>query len=297
MFLVPGSGNKPLGVRIAEGLSCEVVDFEARRFPDGERYLKFSKELPHGTAVITQSLYRDPDSLVVEYLFLAKTALDLGAKDVIGVFPYLAYLRQDNRFKPGEAVSARVISSIIESAPTSAVLALDSHLHRIHSLGDLFGVPALNLSAMPSLAKRLMSECTLTKPVVVAPDGEAAQWASLAAPVLNAESVVMEKVRRGDASVDIDLGDIVPRGRDIILVDDIISTGGTIAQVAQQLKTKGVNHIHALVTHGLFAEGAYERVANSGVEHLITSDSVPNRFNSVTVAPVFSKALREFDLT
>jgi ribose-phosphate pyrophosphokinase len=296
MFLVPGSGNKPLGLKIAESLSCDVIDFETRRFPDGERYLRFAKELSHNTALITQSLYKDPDGLLMEYIFLAKTLLDLGAKDVVGVFPYMAYLRQDSRFKPGEAISARINSQIIESAPTSAIFTLDSHLHRIHNLNEVFKIPAANLSAIPSLAKYLESQCSLHDPIVVAPDGEAAQWASLAAPILDAESVVMQKTRYGDTSVDIDLGQVTPHGRDIVLVDDIISTGGTIAQVAQQLKNKGADHIHALITHGLFVEGAYERVSRAGVEHLITSDSVPNQFSKVTVAPVFAKALKEWQL-
>jgi len=293
MFLVPGTGNKPLGLKIAEALSCKVIDFESRRFPDGERYLRFTQDLPDETAVITQSLYKDPDGLMMEYIFLAKTALSLGAKRVVGAFPYMAYLRQDSSFKPGEAISAHIITQTIESAPTSEVLTLDSHLHRIHSLSGLFNIPAVNLSAIPSLAERLVSECTPKDPVVVAPDSEAAQWASLAAPVFNADAVVMQKVRLGDTSVEIDLGQVTPAGRDIILVDDIISTGGTIAQVARQLKGKGAAHIHALITHGLFAEGAYERVAEAGVEHLITSDSVPNRFSRVSVAPVFAKAIRE----
>ncbi len=296
MFLVPGSGNKPLGLEIAKALTCPVIDFESRKFPDGERYLRFVDDLPHDTAVITQSLYKNPDELMIEYLFLAKTALDLGAKDIVGVFPYMAYLRQDNRFKSGEAVSAHIVSSIIEAAPTSAVLTLDSHLHRIHNLDGLFGVPAVNLSAIPSLAERLASDCVLRDPVVVAPDGEAAQWADLAAPILGADSVVMQKVRRGDTSVEIDLGRVAPNGRDIVLVDDIISTGGTIAEVAQRLKGKGANHIYALITHGLFVEGAYERVVRAGVEHLITSDSVPNRFGKVSVSPVFATALKNLVL-
>jgi ribose-phosphate pyrophosphokinase len=294
MFLVPGSGNKPLGLKIAESLSCDVIDFETRRFPDGERYLRFTKDVPHDTALLTQSLYKDPDGLLMEYAFLAKTLLDLGAKDIVGVFPYMAYLRQDSRFKSGEAISARIVSQTIEAAPTSAVLTLDSHLHRIHNLNELFGVPAANLSAIPSLAKHLKAICSLHNPIVVAPDGEAAQWASLAAPVFGAESVVMEKIRYGDTSVDINLGHTSPHGRDIVLVDDIISTGGTIAQVAQRLREEGATHIHALVTHGLFAEGAYERVSKAGVEHLITSDSVPNQFSQVTVAPVFAQALRDW---
>jgi ribose-phosphate pyrophosphokinase len=296
MFLVPGSGNKPLGLKIAESLSCDVIDFETRRFPDGERYLRFTKELPRDTAVVTQSLYKDPDGLMMEYVFLAKTLIDLGAKDVVGAFPYLAYLRQDSRFKAGEAISARIVSQIIESAPTSAILTLDSHLHRVHNLKELFRIPAINLSAIPSLAKQLESECTLHDPIVVAPDGEAAQWADLAAPILEAESVVMQKTRYGDTSVDINLGHATPSGRDIVLVDDIISTGGTIAQVAQQLKNKGADHIHALITHGLFVEGAYERVSRAGVEHLVTSDSVPNHFSKVTVAPVFAKAVKDLQL-
>jgi ribose-phosphate pyrophosphokinase len=291
MFLVPGSGNKELGLKIAQSLSCEVVDFETRQFPDGERYVRFLGDVPRETGVIVQSIFKDPDVLTMEYIFLAKTLKELGAERVFGVFPYLAYLRQDSRFKPGEAVSARIISDILQATPTSAVFTMDSHLHRIHDLSELFHIPSTNLSAVPALAESLMAEHTLNNPVIVAPDAEAGQWAKLAAQVIGAESIIMEKVRRGDTSVDINLGGVTPAGRDIILVDDIISTGGTIAHVTQQLKNKGAGHVHALITHGLFTEGAYERIRDAGVDSLITSDTVPNQFSRVSVASIFARAL------
>jgi ribose-phosphate pyrophosphokinase len=293
MFLVPGSGNKPLGREIASITNCDVVDFETRRFPDGERYIRFVDDVPKETAIIVQSFGGAPDDLMVELIFLCKTLQDLGARKLIGVFPYLPYLRQDTRFKPGEAVSAQIMASIIEFASISHILTVDSHLHRISEPNEVFNVPTASLSAMPALASYLKKNYQLKDPIVVAPDVEAAQWAAKVASVLGTDFYTLEKTRLDDSSVRVKSKRVDPVGRDVILVDDIISTGGTIAQVASQFRRKGVARIYALITHGLLADGAYEKVSKAGIYALIMTNTVPNPYCKVTVAPVIVQTLND----
>lgn len=291
MIVVPGSGSPDLGLSTAKELGATVVGFETRRFPDGERYVRLTGAVKDDDAVIIQSLYKDPDSLLVEYVFLANTLFDLGVRRIMGVFPYLAYMRQDQRFKDGEAVSSKIISSVIEASHTSEAFIIDPHLHRTHSLDGLFSIRAHNVSAMPDLARYAKGRFGFSDPLVVAPDEEASQWASKVAEQLGVDHVVAKKVRLGDTSVEVELEDAAARGRDVLLVDDIISTGGTLANVAADLKKAGAKKVVALVTHGLFAPGAYERIRKAGVDDIVTTDSVPNPHGGVSVAPVIARAL------
>ncbi|MEM3190741.1 MAG: ribose-phosphate diphosphokinase [Candidatus Parvarchaeota archaeon] len=293
MIVVSGSASNHLGFLVAKELSCKQLTTEVRMFPDGERYIRFAERIDGEDVVVIQSLYKNPDSLITEYGFMVRTLLEFGARRILGVFPYLAYLRQDQRFKDGEVVSSKVVSWMIERFDTSEVFVVDPHLHRLAGLKELFNIPAHNISAMPNLAHYAKEVLNATNPIIVAPDEEASQWAYKVASELNAEFKVAEKKRMGDNDVIIHLGDISPAGKDILLVDDMVSTGGTLATISKDLKLLGARRIIALVTHGLFAEGSYERLQDAGVDYIVTSDSVPNPYALVTVAPLIADAIRQ----
>jgi ribose-phosphate pyrophosphokinase len=292
VLVLPGSSVPKLGLDIATELKTELVAYEIRKFPDGEKYIKISTDVKDQKVVVVQSVFGNPDSLLFEYAMLVDAAYGAGASEIVGVFPYLAYLRQDERFKQGEALSSKVVASLIQSTRTSKVFVVDPHLHRIHDINELFDIPAFNVTAMFKMALFAKSEFKLKDPLVVAPDEEAEQWASKVASILGIEYLVAKKVRFGDEDVNIDIKDQNLKGRDILLVDDIISTGGTLSKISASLEKIGVNRIFALVTHGLFASGAYDRIKSSGIEEIVTTDTVPNKYSLVGIAPVIAKALQ-----
>ncbi|MDV3278628.1 MAG: ribose-phosphate diphosphokinase [Nitrososphaerales archaeon] len=291
MLIIAGSGASKLGRDVAALKNSDLVEFEERKFPDGERYLDLTRNCKGEVVSIIQSTYRDPDGLLMEFVMLADAAHGAGAASITGVFPYLAYLRQDERFKQGEALSSRVFARLIDSSGTSKLFVVDPHLHRTHDLGQLFTTPAVSLSAMKDLASYASSNFSLVDPLVVAPDVEGSQWASKVASALGAESATATKVRLGDASVKMDFEGPSADGRDVLLVDDIVSTGGTLAGIATILKKTGARRVIALVTHGLFAPGAYERMIASGIDHVVTTDTVPNDSAVVSVAPLIARSL------
>jgi ribose-phosphate pyrophosphokinase len=291
MQIIAGSGAPKLGRDIAARMNSEVVEFETRRFPDGERYVKLNNDCRGKTVGIIQSTYKDPDELLMEFVMLADAAHGAGAAKVIGIFPYLAYLRQDARFHRGEALSSRVFARMIRSSDISRLVAVDPHLHRIHDLNQLFHIPTTNLSAMPDMAAYVSQHFRLTDPIVVAPDEEASQWASKVASELEVEYTIAKKVRLGDASVNISFEGPRMHARDVLIVDDIVSTGGTVAKMAIGLKKLEVGRIVVLVTHGLFTPGAYHRIRTSGVDDVVATDSVPNEYSFVSVAPLIAKSL------
>jgi|BEDMetMinimDraft_2_1075160.scaffolds.fasta_scaffold04193_2 ribose-phosphate pyrophosphokinase len=289
MLIVPGSGATELASKVSKLLGCNLLHFENRKFPDGEKYIRITGDCKGEDVFIIQSMYQDPCDLLMEYVFLVDAAIGAGATKVVGVFPYLPYLRQDSRFKTGETLSSRVIADLLESSATSMVYVIDPHLHRLKDLNLLFNLPAFKLSAMPDLAKYVIDNYQLGETLVVAPDEEAEQWASLVANELKLDYVVASKRRFGDFSVDITHNRFDVRNRDVIVVDDIISTGGTLSKMTVELKSLGARNIIGLITHGLFVQGAYERVLSSGMKAIITTDTVPNKYSLVSVAPLIAR--------
>src|SRR5579875_2351337 len=277
---------------LSSELGCESVDYNTRKFPDGERYVRLTKNVKDEKVVVIQSIFGDPDSLLFEYALLTDAAWGAGASEIIGVFPYLAYLRQDERFNQGEALSSKVVVDIIQSTHTSKVFVVDPHLHRVHDINRLFNIPAFNVTAMFQMAEYAKSNLELRDPMVIAPDEEAGQWASKVANALETKYAIAKKVRFGDLDVRIDIEGVDIQGHDVWLVDDIISTGGTLANISQSLEKMGAKRVFALVTHGLFATGAYERVKNSGIKEIITTDTVPNKYSLVSIAPSIAKAIK-----
>ena len=294
MLLVAGSGSSILAKSVADDLACELLDYETRVFPDGERYVRLLRECKSEHVVVIQSMYGHPDGLFFEYCMLVDAAFGAGASQVTSVFPYFPYLRQDSRFKPGEALSSKIMVNLVESSGTSRVFLIDPHLHRIGTVNELFNIPAFNLSAMPEMANYLLNNFDLYEPIIIAPDEEAEQWASQVANVLKVGYFVAKKVRLGDLSVDISLNYPDVKGRDVVLVDDMISTGGTLARISLDLKKLGARKIFGTVTHGLFVTGSYQRILDAGMSSIITTDTVPNKYSVVSVAPLVARALKEY---
>jgi len=293
VIVIGGSTCEALASRVATDLKANVGELEVRRFPDGEKYLRVLSDVKDQTVTVIQSLHHTPDELLVEYLLLVDALKDLGAKKVIAFIPYFAYARQDERFKPGEALSFKTVSKLIESVGTDEINTIDMHQHRVLNSSEIFSIPSHNLSAMPLLADYVKKSGKLEKPLVIGPDAEAEQWAKIAADHLGSDYDVFEKKRLGDDHVEIRPRRASARGRDVLIVDDIISTGGTIVEAVKILQSQGARRIEVACTHPILSEGALTRIRETGLQDVIGTDTVPSPISHVTVAPLIADQVRK----
>ena len=271
----------------AAGVECAVI--ERHRFPDDELHLRLPANLP-ARVIIYRSLHR-PNEKLLELLLVARTAGRLGAQHLTLVAPYLAYMRQDAEFTPGEAISQRVVGEFLAGL-FDAVITVDPHLHRVSSLAEAVPVAhALALSGAPLLADLVASH----RPgaLLLGPDAESAQWVELAAARHGFDFGVCRKTRHGDRDVAIVLPEgLAVAGRSVVLLDDVASSGHTLAQAARLLLAAGAASVDAAVTHALFAPGALALMKDAGVGEVWSTDCIIHPSNAVSVAPELAAALR-----
>lgn len=273
--------------RLAAALNttCEIVDLH--RFPDGESKVRMPVDLPQHI-ILCRSL-NQPNDKLIEIMLCARHVREQGVRHLTLVAPYLCYMRQDCAFLPGEVVSQHIIGDFLAGL-FDAVITVDPHLHRISRLGE--AVPAAHaiaLSTAPLMGDFLRAQ--LPEPLLIGPDSESEQWVGHIAERCRAKYAVGCKQRAGDRSVSIALPEVEFRGRTVVLVDDIVSTGHTLATAAQQIKALGAAAVYCLVSHALFAEGAEDTLGQAGVERIWSTDSIPHSSNAVTLAGLLAQAL------
>ena len=281
----PDSAAQAAGLAAALDRPCEMVGIH--RFPDGESKVCLPAVLPDHV-VLCRSLDHPNDKLV-ELMLAAECARELGAKRLTLVAPYLCYMRQDTAFHPGEAVSQRVVGRFLASF-ADAVITVDPHLHRVHTLAE--AVPAKRALAVS--AASLMGEFLAARnssALLVGPDVESEQWVASVARVAGLDFVVARKTRRGDRSVEIRLPERDYAGLDVVLVDDLASTGRTLAGAARTLLDAGARRVDVLVTHALFVGDALDVLMQAGVSQVWSSDSVAHPSNAFTLAPEIAAAI------
>lgn len=287
MIVVPGSASPELAARVAKALRCPIARSELKRFPDGELYVRVNTKLEDEHTIIVQSTPFPQNDNLIELCFLLDAAKDLGAKRVTAVVPYLAYARQERRFKPGEAISAHTVCKLIERSGADDFFTVDIHQDEI--LRN-FLIPAHDLTAMPLLGKKL-AELGLHYPVIVGADRKSLERAKRVAAVLMADYDYLEKKRVTPEKIVTQPKRLEISNRDVVLVDDIISTGGTIIEAAKILKKFGARKIIAACTHGVLAGKALSKLSAAGIR-LITTDTIESRVSTVSVAPVIADAIK-----
>lgn len=272
------------------GLTAERI--HRHRFPDGELKLRLPPQLPR-RVVVLRSL-ADPNEKLTELLLVASTARQLGAQHLTLVAPYLAYMRQDIAFQPGEVVSQHVVGQFLASL-FEAVVTVDPHLHRITTLNEAIpNAQCVVLSGAPLLGDLIAQHHV--RPFLVGPDSESAQWVAVAAQRHGFDYGVCDKVRHGDQSVDIVMPAIDVKGRAVVLLDDIASSGTTLARAAQILLAHGAATVDVAVTHALFAGDAVQVIAAAGVTHVWSTDCIAHRTNAVSVSPRIAAELARLSL-
>lgn len=273
--------------RIAHAGSMGLVKIERHRFPDGEIKLRLPDTLPEHVAILRTM--NDPNEKLVELLLAAQTARDLGARHLTLVAPYLAYMRQDIAFHPGEAISQRIVGRFLASL-FDAVITVDPHLHRVATLQEAVPVAnAIVLSGAPLLSDLIAAR--RQQPLLVGPDEESAQWIALAAARHGFDYAVCRKVRNGDRAVDVALPDRAVTGRQVVLLDDVASTGHTVARAARLLLAAGAVSVDVAVTHALFAGDALQVMLDAGVGEVWSTDCISHPSNSVSMASTIAEAL------
>jgi ribose-phosphate pyrophosphokinase len=263
-------GNEALTEGLARLLDAEIAPLELRSFPDGELYIRHLGEIDGRELAIVCTLDRPNEKLIGAYLATA-SARELGARRIGLIVPYLSYMRQDKRFKSGEAISSRHVANLLSSS-FDWLVTVDPHLHRYKDLGEIYTVPTQAANAAPLLSKWIKEN--VSQPVIIGPDSESQQWVAAVAAACGAPYTVMEKTRRGDRDVEISFRDVDSIvGRAPVLVDDIISTGRTMAQAVRSLKRQGARGITCLAIHGIFAGDAHELLSAEGAT-VVTCNTV-----------------------
>ncbi len=277
--------------RLAQAAGLAPAQVERHRFPDGEIRLRLPDALP-AHAVLLRTLDH-PNEKLVELLLAARTARSLGVRHLTLVAPYLAYMRQDMAFHPGEAVSQRIVGRFLADL-FDAVITVDPHLHRVATLAE--AVPArqaIVLSGAPLLADLIAQR----RPgaLLMGPDGESAQWVAQAAARHGFEHAVCIKQRSGDHAVAIQLPPVALAGRAVVLLDDVASTGHTVAQAARLLQAAGAASVDVAVTHALLTAGALQMLREAGVGEIWSTDCIAHPTNAVSVAALIAQALHKLN--
>ncbi|WP_020406933.1 ribose-phosphate pyrophosphokinase [Hahella ganghwensis] len=268
-------------------------EFELRHFPDGESYIRVDSDINanDGAEAAIFCELSSPDDKLLSLLFLADTLRDLGWRNIRLLTPYLPYMRQDIRFKPGEGITSRYFARIL-SASFDHLITIDPHLHRYNSLDEIYTLSSQVLTASESIAHWIRSE--VPGGVIVGPDSESDQWVSSVARMAGCEQLVFNKTRAGDKDVSIDAGDLSQfKGRTPIMVDDIISTGRTMIEAAEQMVSMGLNPPVCIGVHALFADDAWQAMQQAPIERIVSCNTIPHPSNAIDITGVMLKGLLE----
>ncbi|MBH9551468.1 ribose-phosphate diphosphokinase [Inhella gelatinilytica] len=276
----------PLARALAQVLGCPMHEVEIHRFPDGESRLRLPPHLPPQVVVLRG--LQNANARLAELLLVSGGARELGAETLTLIAPYLGYMRQDVAFNPGEVVSQRHFGRVLAQS-FEAVVTVDPHLHRVATLAAVLpGRQGLALSAAPLLG--LWAAQQRPGALLLAPDGEAEQWVRVAGEAAGLPWAVCTKERQGDREVRIALPDVPWVGRDVVLVDDVASTGRTLAQAARLALAAGAASVSVAVTHALFGGDAEAQVRAAGVQAIWSTDCIAHPTNALSVAPLLAAA-------
>jgi ribose-phosphate pyrophosphokinase len=288
VIVAPGPASQNLGKKIAETLSANVVPVNLKTFPDGEYCLRFDSDLKNEEVVVVQSTGPPQDVNILQLLMMVDAAKDLGAEKVTAVVPYTAFARQDKRFLPGEAVSMATVIKLIEACGTDRFLTVNIHAKNILKL---FTIPTDNISAISLLAEHFKNR-GLDGAFSLSPDKGAIGLAEEANRVLGGGCGWLSKERdRFTGEIQMEKKSFNVKDRDVIVFDDIISTGGTINKAVKMLKAQDARGVYAACVHPLLIGDAEKKILESGAEEIVGTDSIPSSLRTVSLAPVIAEAL------
>jgi ribose-phosphate pyrophosphokinase len=288
MQILAFSDYLPQARRLAKRLGLPLAEVEVHHFPDGESFIALPSNLPEHL-LFCRSL-NQPNDKLIELLLCARTARELGAKRLTLIAPYLCYMRQDFANRPGVAVSQRHVGRLLAEL-FDDMITVDPHLHRIERLQQAIPLDhAISLNATVPIAEFLQQK--LDSALLLGPDSESRQWTATLAEMTGFAFQVAEKVRLGDTRVTLKLPDADYRKQPVVIVDDMASTGRTLARAAELLKAKGAEAVYAVVTHALFCGDAERVIRDAGVEAIWSTDSIDHHTSYIMLDSLLSEAVK-----
>ncbi len=291
VFSTNDAGISDLADRIAAGAERGAVIEHV--FPDGEPHLRFEGTVRDRECIVVADL-RSAESGLLRLMMLCDAFREAGAGRIVVVAPYMPFMRQDSKFSDGDVLSSAAIARLL-SQTCDEIFTVDPHLHRIDSLQEIFTVPAHVIASAPAIGAWIAEH--VENPCIVGPDEEAEQWARAAAEAAGCPWLAMTKERRGDRDVEVTTGDFGAltglEGRTPVLVDDIISTGSTLARAREELARLGFTSTTAVGVHAVFAPGADECLRTAGFERVVTANTIAHDSNAIDVSALIAASVLE----
>ena len=285
--VIAGNASRDLAKRIARRLKAPYIEAQTKIFPDGESKITFSSIPKKSIILVVQSTYPPVDTNLLQTLAIISQARKASSK-IYAIIPYMGYARQDRQFLSGEVVTMSIVAKMLQAVGTKKVIVVD-----IHSKTALnhFKIPTVNVSAIPELAK-YFKKLKIKKPLVVSPDTGGSSRAKKFASLLNTDFITLKKSRnRNTGKVQIQSSKVDVHGRDLIVIDDIISTGGSIIKATQFLKKQKCKRVFVACTHGLFVGDAERKIKKAGVSKIISTNTIPRSTSKVDMAGVIAKSI------
>ncbi len=292
--IIAGSSVPGLAQGIARRMGTTAHFPIIEKFPDGEIHVIEGDYTPSKTSVYIQTMHPHPNDMLVEMAFTVDLLKELGAERVIAVIPYVGYMRQDTRHVEGEAIAIRSMLKLLDFIGVTDIVGVDMHLHRlgIEELASFSRIRIHEVSAAELLAGKAGKG--LSKPLVVGPDSESERWAAAAAKVLGTDYDVLEKHRLSAREIEHRPRSMKVEGRDVLIIDDIVSTGGTIMDVIKSLRTQGALRINVACTHAVLSDiDSLTGLFRSGMDEFISTNTINNEFGIVDVSGIIADKLKE----
>jgi ribose-phosphate pyrophosphokinase len=290
MIIVPGPASQELGKKIAELLNSKTITVVFKKFPDGESYIRLEGEVKGEEVAIIQTTSPPQDTNLLQLFLMTDTAKNMGAKKVTAVIPYLAYARQDKIFLSGEAFSIITIARLLKEAGVDQLLTINIHESKVLAK---FPFPAKSISAIPLLTEYFKNK-GLRGAFALAPDEGAKEYAIAADKILKGGYGWRHKERdRYTGAISFRDEKLDVKGKDAVIFDDIISTGGTTASAVKMLKAQGARRVFSACVHPLLIGDAERKIMESGAEEIVGTDCIPSPVSKVSVAPLIANALTE----
>jgi ribose-phosphate pyrophosphokinase len=287
LSVIAGKSSEDLAKKLSKKIKANLVKSEIRIFADGESKITLNGKISKNRAIVVQSIYPPIDTNLIQALSLISKAKETSF-EVIAVIPYMGYARQDREFLPGEIITMKVLGKLFKGAGASKIITVD-----IHSMIGFkhFTIKTKNVSAIPELVQYI-KKLSLKNPLVVSPDQGGKKRAKEFAKELGSEYIALEKTRdRKTGKVQIKTKNIDVANRDLILVDDMISTGGSIVKATQFLKKQKCKKVYVACTHALLMNGAEKRIKKAGVTKIVSANTIPGKTSIVDISNTIAKAI------